>query len=608
VDHGKSTLVRALTGIDPDRLREEKAREMTIDLGFAWLTLPSGREVSVVDVPGHERFIKNMLAGVGGIDAAVLVIAADEGVMPQTAEHLAILDLLGVTRGVAALSKRDMVDDEWLELVREEVADRLQGTTMERAPLVAVSARTGHGLHELRRSLDDVLSDAESRPNGGAPRLPVDRVFTMQGFGTIVTGTLLEGSLRVGQELEALPRGLRTRVRGLQTHKHRVEEADPGRRLAANLAGLSVEDLRRGDVLAPVGAIRPTTRFDARVTLVEGAPKEVAHGSKLDLFVGAAETVATVGWLDRDQLRAGESCYAQVRTQEPLALIRGDRFILRQPSPSLTVAGGTVLEPHGRRRRRKDEATLRAMETLERGRPQDLALAALARSGPTERATLEKSLGEAASVLDSLADAGELVEAVSEGSRLLFTRAQWEALSSKARDAVATHHRQHPLRPGMPREELKSRLRLQPRVFSELTRGMRSRGLLEEVGSVVRLPGFEVRFEGAPGAEADRILGAIETAGHTPPAPAELGADPEVLAALVEVGRLVRLSEAVLYPPDVYTPMVEATLGRIDEAGTVTVAQVRDLFGVSRKYALALLEHMDAIRLTRRQGDERVRR
>lgn len=613
VDHGKSTLVRALTGIDPDRLQEEKAREMTIDLGFAWLTLPSGREVSVVDVPGHERFIKNMLAGVGGIDAAVLVIAADEGVMPQTVEHLTILDLLGVSRGVVALTKRDMVDDEWLELVREETVERLRGSGLSNAPIVEVSARAGTGLEELVSVLDDILSRAEARPGTGMARLPVDRVFSVQGFGTIVTGTLIDGPLHVGQDLEVLPGKLRTRVRGLQTHKHKVESANAGRRLAINLAAVAVEDLKRGDVLAPVASLSPTSRFDARIQLTGDAPEPLANGKKLDLFVGAAETPVIVGLLDRDELLPGESGYAQLRTQQPLVLLREDRFILRRPSPSRTVGGGIVLDAHPRRHKRHTEATLQVMETLERGRPEDLVLAALTRSGPTDRASLLDIVGQgAAPALDTLRESGKIHvagESAGKGTTpLLFTDGQWRILTDKVCETLAAHHKAHPLRGGIPKEELRSRLRLGPRVYAALLAAMVERALVVDSGSVVRLAGFEVQLEGPTAREAERVIALIERGGNTPPGVAELEVEPELLAALVEARRLVKLNDSVVYTPETYDRLVAEILRKLDEAGTITVAETRDMFGLSRKYSLALLEHLDAIKVTRRQGDERVRR
>src|SRR3954447_12483634 len=328
VDHGKSTLVLALTGIDPDRLQEEKAREMTIDLGFAWLTLPSGREVSVVDVPGHERFIKNMLAGVGGLDAALLIIAADEGPMPQTEEHLDILHLLGITKGIVALTKRDLVDDEWLDLMQEEVRERLLGTRLEGAPIVPVSARTGQGLDDLRAELDRLLQDTPPRADRGRPRLPIDRAFTISGFGTVVTGTLTDGSLRVGQEVEVVPSdGLRGRIRGLQSHKHKVESIGPGNRVAVNITGVDVDDLSRGMVLANPGWLEPTNRLDIYLNLVSDALAPIEQNQLLDFFTGSAETPARITLRDADRLEPGQSGWAQLRLRDPIAVAKGDRYI-----------------------------------------------------------------------------------------------------------------------------------------------------------------------------------------------------------------------------------------------------------------------------------------
>ena len=352
IDHGKSTLVKVLTGIDPDRLAEEKERGMTIDLGFAWLKLPGGREVSIVDVPGHEGFIKNMLAGVGGIDAALLVVAADEGVMPQTREHLAILDLLRVPRGIVALTKADLVDEEWLGLVREEVQEYLAPTTLSDAAIIPVSAYTKQGIPELIAELERLLSEAEERQNIARPRLPVDRVFTMTGFGTVVTGTLLDGSLKVGQEVEILPQGLHSRIRSLQTHKQQVEMARPGSRVAINLASVARSDLERGSVVALPGQLRTTMLFDAHIQLLAEAERPLGHNTEVDCYTGAQEIPARVRLLDRDELQPGESAWAQVRLSRPAVVARRDRFILRIPSPSSTIGGGEVVDIHPRYHRR----------------------------------------------------------------------------------------------------------------------------------------------------------------------------------------------------------------------------------------------------------------
>ncbi len=346
VDHGKSTLIQALTGIDPDRLQEEKQRGMTIDLGFAWLTLPHGEPVGIVDVPGHIDFIKNMVAGVGAVDAALLVVAADEGVMPQTHEHLAVLDLLAVPRGVVALTKIDLVEEAgWLELVEEELREALQGTTLADAPIVPVSAITGEGLDALLQALADTLAQAPARAIDGPPRLFIDRAFSMAGFGTVVTGTLKEGSLHVGDEIIIEPGGLKARIRGLQSHKQRIETALPGSRVAVNLTGLHPSQLYRGQVLTTPGRVKSSKRVDVRLRAWEDAPAMLRHNMEITFHSGSAETMGKLRLLEGDELLPGEETWAQIELRDPVAVSRGDRFIIRRPSPSATLGGGVIVDP-----------------------------------------------------------------------------------------------------------------------------------------------------------------------------------------------------------------------------------------------------------------------
>ena len=360
VDHGKSTLIAALTGVHPDRLREEREREMTIDLGFGWLPLPNGETVGIVDVPGHRDFIENMLAGVGGIDAALFVVAADEGVMPQTREHLAILDLLQIERGIVVLTKIDLAPDtDWLDLVEADVRDALKDTVLAEAPFIRVSARAGVGLDELKAALSAILEETPSRPDLGRPRLPVDRVFTMPGFGTVVTGTLVDGSLRVGDELEILPSGLRGRVRGLQTHRQKEDQATPGSRTAVNVSGLDVDQIQRGEVLTHPRQYHASQRLDVQFRMVRDASSALKHGTEVKLFIGASEVVGQARILGDDQLTPGEDGFLQLELRDPVVAVRGDRYILRRPSPSETLGGGVVLDADPRvRHRRKDTPVL----------------------------------------------------------------------------------------------------------------------------------------------------------------------------------------------------------------------------------------------------------
>ncbi|HEY0071958.1 MAG TPA: selenocysteine-specific translation elongation factor [Chloroflexia bacterium] len=619
VDHGKSTLVKALTGIDPDRLQEEKAREMTIDLGFAWLALPSGREVSIVDVPGHERFIKNMLAGAGGLDAALLVIAADEGPMPQTEEHLAILHLLGVSRGIAVLTKRDTVDDEWLALVEEEVRERLVGTTLECAPILAVTARTGQGLEELQQEIDRLLERTEPRADKGRPRLPVDRAFTIAGFGTVVTGTLTDGALKVGQEVEIVPGGLRSRIRGLQSHKHKVESIGPGNRVAVNLVGVEVDDLARGMVLTLPGTLEPTTRVDVHLELLAGSPVTLEQNSSLDFFTGASETPAQATLLDADRLEPGQGGLVQLRLREPVALSKGDRYIVRRPSPSLTIGGGEVIDPHPRRHKRFSEETLQTLRTLQQGTPEELLLEALGNAPQEVKAVVEKSGLDAAVASEALAkllDSGQALlldpntsSLVTRHSSLIMSSPAWEALMKRVVTLLGHHHHHQPLRRGMSKEELRSRLarEVPSRAFPQVMGLGVARGLVAEDATTYRLPGFEPTFSPQQRKQVAQLMELHEASPYSPPAPSEVGLDPEVVAALVESGELVKLDEGLLYTRRAYEEMRERILRTIDEQGEINVGAMRDLFGTTRKYAIPFLEHLDEQKVTRRVGDVRVR-
>jgi selenocysteine-specific elongation factor len=619
VDHGKSTLVKALTGIDPDRLAEEKARQMTIDLGFAHLNLPSGRRIGIVDVPGHERFIKNMLAGVGGIDAAMLVVAADEGPMPQTREHLAILDLLDVSQGVVVLSKIDLVDADWLDLIHEEVREQVASTVLAGAPVVAVSAATGRGLSELATNLDRVLDDAPPWPAGGVARLPIDRVFSVAGFGTVVTGTLVGGELTVGQELRLLPREHSTRVRGLQTHGAKVERAQPGSRVAVNVANLAVEEMRRGDVLAAPGVLRPTQRVDVQLRLLAGAPVALKQNDPVDFFVGAAEVPARLTLLDRNEIAPGETAWVQLRFREPVAVLRGDRFIVRRPSPSDTIGGGLVIDPAPPRHKRFRPEVLSALETLAAGSPDEIVLQEL-ETGPREVKALRAALPAGFSVdqldaaLETLIAEGDVrvlgggAEGVRPTSYVVAT-STWDRLRDRLRDVVAQFHATQPLRRGMPKEELKRRSGLTgpQRLFDDAIATAVAEDAVVDEEQTVRLPDFTIVLDSPRRALADRFLTALAADSYSPPGPAEFDIDGEILGALVDRGEVVKVADGVIYAPAAYEAIEREVLALIDRNGGLTLAGFRDHFGTSRKYAQATLEYLDQRRVTRRVGDEHVR-
>ena len=611
VDHGKSALVLALTGIDPDRLREEKERGLTIDLGFAWMTLPGGDEVSIVDVPGHERFIKNMLAGVGGIDLALLVIAADEGVMPQTREHLAILDLLGIEHGVVALTKADLVEPEFLELARADAAEVLNGTALAGSPIVACSAVTRQGLDDLLAAVESQLTRTPARRDIGRARLPIDRAFTIAGFGTVVTGTLVDGSLHAGQEVEIVPGGLRSRIRGLQAHGRKVETAGPGRRTAVNLTGIAVEDLRRGMVVCAPGVLRPTAALDVRLRAVGYLPRPVRHNLAVTFHTGSAEAAGRVLLLDRDELPPGQTAWAQVRLDEPVAAAKGDRFIIRDPNE--TLGGGRIVDTEVARHRRFHAPTLAALDSLAKGSPAELVAAAVARREPVElrdllkRAEMDAAAARAA-VQDLVAggglvalDGGDLKDAT-----LLVTRARFDSLTGQLQEALQGYHRGSPLRRGMPREELRSRLGLTPKAFEGALRLWTGRGDVRESGPAVALPSHRASLDAAQEAAAAGYLTALRASPFAPTT--ESPPEDDLLAYLEAAGDVVRAGEGVVFAAAAYREMVDRIVAHLKEHRTVTLAQVRDMFGTSRKYAQALLEHLDAQRVTRRVGDERVLR
>ena len=605
VDHGKSTLVKALTGIDPDRLQEEKEREMTIDLGFAWLTLPSGREVSVVDVPGHERFINNMLAGVHGMDLAMLVVAADEGVMPQTREHLAILDLLGVRRGLVALTKRDRVDDDWLDLVRADVVELLKGTSLAGAPTVAISSTTGEGLDELKALLDRLLSESAPRRDVGRPRLPIDRSFVMPGFGTVVTGTLVDGSLTVGQEIELVPSGLRARVRGLQSHRKHRERAEPGQRTAVNLSGVEHGDVQRGAVLTTPGWLRPTEVFDARLRVTPWSPQSVKHNEVVTFHTGTAETQARIRLLDSKELKPGAQGWTQLHLHDPLPLVKGDAFVVR--SAEWTLGGGTIADPSPARRRHFQAADLARLEASVSGSPRDAVLAALEGHGVMDAQAVAKASGllepqirEQLAVL-----ASEIPPLVLSLSKDVFIATDgWEHLGKQATQAVGAFHTQFPLRRGLPKEDLRSRLGLAAPLFPAALARLVADATLVEDGPTVRLLAHQPHLNAEEQRLADAYVQALEAQPFSPPT--DRHPEVEVLAFLAEQGRVVRLSQEVVFGAAAYQQATERVLARLREKGSITVAEVRDLLSTSRKYALAIMEHLDQQHVTRRHGDERV--
>ena len=612
VDHGKSTLVKALTNIDPDRLPEEKEREMTVDLGFAWMNLPSGREISIVDVPGHERFIKNMLAGVGAIDLALLIVAADESVMPQTREHLAILDLLRIRRALVVITKTDLVDDELVELVQAEVEDTLAGTAFHGCAMVPVSAYTGAGMDDLKAAIDAILNDTETRRDLGRPRLPVDRCFTVSGFGTVVTGTLIDGSVAVGQQIELAPSGRQARIRGLQSHKSRLDSASPGVRLALNLSGISRDDILRGEVLTNPGWLRPSRRFDANLRMVKGAPHPLKHNEGVTFHLFTSETTGRVRLLDADRLQPGSEGWVQVLLDEPLPMVKGDFFVLR--SSEDTLGGGQIADPNpSRRHRRFAPDVLERLTMLDAGASEDVIFTIADQMGPCDLQTLSQrsnlSEAEVLERLGPLADAGEIVQLGEMGAHndaVVYSRRGWDILRNQAQVALQAYHNQYSLRRGAPPQELRSRLKVSQPVYLRAAARLASEAVLVDDDGLIRSPDHSVTLSEMQQLSANEYLSALSAAPWAPPTDHHI--DPELLAYLQERGDVVKVNATVIFTSAAYADMAARIVSHLQENGSVTVADARTIFGTSRKYVLPLLEYLDRQRITRRIGDERVLR
>ncbi|MGH2779321.1 MAG: selenocysteine-specific translation elongation factor [Actinomycetota bacterium] len=595
VDHGKSTLVQRLTGIDPDRFAEEKRRGLTIDLGFAWLPLPSGNEIGIIDVPGHERFIKNMLAGAGGMSVCLFVVAANEGWMPQSTEHLAILDVLGISSGVVALTKSDMVDEETLELAREEATDHLERTSLSGSPIVAVSAVTGDGIDELVAALDEATTNAPPPADRGRPRLWVDRVFTIAGAGTVVTGTLAGGGIEVGHEIEISPEGRHARVRTIQSHKKEVGAIGPGNRVALNLAGLERQGAERGDAVVRASQWRPTHLVDAQVRVLPewavGPDHNLSEKGSHLLYVGSAETPVRIKLFGTAAIEAGGTGFAQLFLRDPLPLARGDRFVLRDAGRRLSFGGGVVLDPLALSARRSDEAHLALLRRLAGSSDADALVALVDAEGALAMrdARLRSGLDSPGDNLRRLGD-------------LLVSDDRFEKHSSELHTAIAAHHATKPLERGMPRESARAATGLEGGPFDALVEALPD---VVSEGAVVRLESHAVSMSSEQRRARDQVIAAIEGGGFTPPLNKDLGADPALLRALVDSGELVRIGDFHLTAAQSAEArsMVRA---QIESEGPMTVAQIRDLLGTSRKYAVPLCEWLDQTGATLRQGDTRI--
>ena len=617
IDHGKTALVKALTGIDADRLEEEKRRGITIDIGFAHLELasPSSEKIRLgfVDVPGHERFVRNMLAGIGGIDLVLLVIAADESIKPQTREHFDICRLLAVRRGITVLTKSDLVDAETLDVVRMEVEEFAKGSFLEGAPVIPVSALKGTGLDRLKQTLGEAAGEITAKDSSALARLPIDRVFTMKGFGTVVTGTLVAGAVAKEQELEVFPQGQRVRVRGVQVHGAAAEKAVAGERTALNLAGVTVEELSRGMTLAPVDTFRATTRLDVSLNLLPSA-KPLKDRARVHLHAYTWEGIAEVVLYGDTQVKPGETALAQLRPSQPTLLVPGDRFILRQFSPVVTIGGGIVIDSAPMKARAEEK--LRLLEVLRDGPAEDTLLARVgrrAKAGCTLTAVIAETgwtLERAQAVAARLMTQGKLVRA----GNVLVAREAFQNSTAQAIAAVSAFHDKNPLVAGISREALREQLDLGPEVFAAVLDGLTRVKKLEVQGEQVRLPGRGVVMKDDEAESKKIIETAFASAGLKVPALYEVlgglkvdkARAQKIVTLLLRDKVLVKLADELVFHRDVLDDLRRRLQAEKAKSDKIDVARFKDLTGVSRKYAIPLLEYLDRERVTRRVGDVRV--
>ncbi|MGE5239544.1 MAG: selenocysteine-specific translation elongation factor [Chloroflexota bacterium] len=612
IDHGKSSLVKALTGIDPDRLKEEKERGITIDLGFANLSYPDGLTVGIVDVPGHERLIKNMLAGAGGIDVVMMVIAADESIMPQSREHLAICELLKIKAGIVALTKADLVDEEWLHLVSDDIRDFVHGTFLEGAHIIPVSARTGANLDVLREEIRRVAHTVKPKLVNGLFRLPIDRVFTLKGFGTVVTGTALSGSISLDSPVEILPSRITSKVRGLQSHGRSAERAFAGQRIGMNVQGVDKDTLRRGDVVVTPGRLVPTHAIDAHLEMLRDAPL-LKSRSLVHFYSGTSETTARIILYDREEIKAGESCYCQYRLEDPVVALSGDRYIIRRFSPLETIGGGEILDPHPVKRKRK--TGLDDLAVFEEGSIRDKIDAKVRRahiegcSVSEIEGWVQGDLPEISAAIQSLVAKGILHRVQDQ----LFHHETLKVFRETLREVLSRYHKENPLKPGMPKDELRSHLKLDAKRLEKAT------SLLPSIEDVVieketlRLREFKVMLTTVDENMRDRILTILGANGFQPPLRSDLAESlsikekelGDLLRLLANEGALVRINDSLYMTRQHYDAMLSILRSFFAKKQDMSVAEFRDILGTSRKYALPMLEHLDSHKITLRVGDVR---
>jgi len=618
VDHGKSTLITALTGINPDRLKEEKERQMTIDLGFAWFTLPSGEEIGIVDVPGHRDFIENMLAGVGGIDAVLFVVAADEGIMPQSREHLDILKLLGIKLGLIVLTKTDLIEDnEWLNLVETDIRKLVKNSFLEEAPIVKVSAVKKVGLKELSNSIDTLLKQSVPKKDFHKPRLPIDRIFSLKGFGTVVTGTLLDGSFKVGDQVEVLPFGIKSRIRGIQNHKKNQQIAKPGNRTAINLVGVEVNQLQRGGVVCLPNQLQSTYRIDVEIKLLENNSAKIKHDDRLKIFIGSSHSMARARVIEQKEINSGETGWLQLEFEKEVIVKNNDRFIIRRPSPATTIGGGCVINAHPvGRHKRFSRNVIDQYKSLSSGSIKDMIFARLSDlkistlSQLMEKSETEEEL--TVLTVEQLIQTGQIVlfegENGLKAASWIVTKNNWLDLSEKLMKIIGDYHKKHPLKEGIRNEDVPNLIGVSRKKGFLIIEKMKLEGIIRSSGAYLMLDDHQVVFSTD---QLDRILqleGVFSESPYLTPSVNECIeiVGEEVYYALISQGKIIEVTRNVVFDRNDLDQIIQETRSLLGNDHEISAGEFRDHFNTTRKYAIALLEYLDKNEITERIGDFRV--
>ncbi len=620
IDHGKTSLIEALTGTNTDRLPEEKARGITIELGFAHLTLQD-IHFGVVDVPGHEKFIHHMVAGVGGIDLVLLVIAADEGVMPQTREHVAICDVLGVKTGLVALTKTDMVDDDWMQLVQEDISGFLSNTFLDKAPIIPVSSRTGAGLDRLCGALSAIASVIPEKSQGGIFRLPADRVFSIHGFGTVVTGTVISGSIKTGEMISIVPGGPDSKIRGLQVHGQKVPEIRAGQRAAINLQGIDREAVQRGMVVAPQGFLQVSYMIDADLTLLKSITKPLRNRTQIRFYCGTSELIGRVLLLDREELLPGERCPVQIRFGDPLAALTGDRFLIRSYSPMFTIGGGVILDAEPRKHRRYQPSILNHLQILRSDRTVDhlitwIEIAGIAGvTSPELKRKFPDKYEEVTSIIHDLKEKREVIEINSSPKRYIYS-SSWVQFKNQIITTIEAYHQKFKLKPWMAREELRTTLEPapDPLLLTPAINELVKENIIIDNGQAVRMQNFLPQLNDSQSQLKSNVtnlvisVGAsgIKTEEITEQFPNDSADVMQIVQHLLDTGAVIRLPGGLIFSAQIIAEVKDNIVSFIRKEGSISVAQFRDTVGIARKQAVPLLEHFDRVGLTRRVQDHRV--